>query len=182
LQLAINITLQKSITNLRAQETTQDHSFKNFRVEQSLIERTVKELGLSHVLWFQDTLELESLLHRKSISILFIFSSLDCTNCLGREVLTLNQLSSKDPSVSLQIIGLGFVESLDKTFLRTLTGGIELQFPVYQLLTHRSDHFHTPTILLVDQAGKVILSYISVVGDETRASRFQRVLEMFFAK
>ncbi len=181
-QLAINSTLQKSITNLRAQETTQDHNFKTFRIEQSLIDRTVKELGLSHVLWFEDTLNLESILQRKSISILFIFSSLDCANCIHREVLKLNHLNSRVALVSLQIVGLGFVESSDKTFLRTLTGGIEFQFPVYQLQIHRSAHFHTPTILLVDQAGKIILPYISVVADETRANRFHRVLEMFFTK
>lgn len=182
--LAMNATLEKSISEMRSQQDIEDSRFKSFRIEQSLIDRTIMDLGFDEVLSSTDTLKLKELLLKKTVSILFIFSSLDCSNCLHEETKQLNQLVSKSITTSVQILGLGIVESLDRTYLRVIAGGIEPLFPVYRLehTRHLSNDLHTPTIVIVDKAGQIFFSYVASIGDEMKTKRFHRTLEMFFTE
>lgn len=184
MQVAINTTLEKSISELRSQQEIEDSRFKTFRIEQSLIDRTVMDLGFDEVLSAAGTVKLKKLLMKKPASILFIFSSLDCSNCLHTEINRLNQLVSKSTRTSVQILGLGIVESLDRTYLRVIAGGIEPLFPVYRLEHARplSNDLHTPAIVIVDKAGQIFLSYVASIGDEMKTERFHRTLEMVFTE
>jgi hypothetical protein len=180
-QLALNVTLEKSTSELKSRENALDRKFRTFLIEEALAGRTVMEAGFSDVKSAADTFAISEILLKKPVSILFVFSSLDCSNCIHEEIKSLNALSSRKRKNSTQVLGLGIVESLDKTYLRVITGGIEPLFPVYRIEEPHfdSNHFHTPSIMIVDRVGRIVFSYVAVTGDETKRKRFQRVLELF---
>lgn len=179
-QVVSNSRLRKSLDMLQAAMHAQEYDFAVHRIQQSLVGGVLRDVNLE-TRYKGEQFSVSQIVQKTKLSILFLFSSTDCANCVRAEVDELNKLPARVPAKQAQVAGIGFSETVDSTFL-FYSFGVKPLFPVYRSkadsLVISSSRQPTPLVLLVDNRGEILAAYVAEALNAAKREKFYKFIRI----